>query len=103
MLEGSSIEPAIVNEVREIAGGYKRVLVSLDSKHTHDHVLAELADYAPLVSIGSYCVFFDTVVEDMPAEMCSGRPWSPGNCPITAVKRFLEEIDSFDIDGRIHE
>ena len=48
------------------AAGKKRVLVCLDSNHTHDHVLAELEAYAPLTTVGSYCVVFDTIVEDLP-------------------------------------
>jgi cephalosporin hydroxylase len=65
MIEGSSIDPAIISQVQDIARRYERVLVCLDSNHTHEHVLAELEAYAPLVSPGSYCVVFDTIVEDM--------------------------------------
>lgn len=69
MIQGSSIAPEIIEQVRAVAENYSRVLVCLDSNHTHDHVLAELQAYAPLTSEGSYCVVFDTVVEDMPKEM----------------------------------
>ena len=75
MIEGSSIEPNIIAQVHEIASGYDRVLVCLDSNHTHDHVLAELEAYAPLVSHSSYCVVFDTIIEDLPPEMFPDRPW----------------------------
>src|SRR5207249_1381655 len=66
MIEGSSIDPATVAEVHGLARG-RRAVVVLDSNHTHDHVLAELEAYAPLVCRGGYCVVMDTVIEDMPA------------------------------------
>ena len=102
MIQGSSIDPEIVSQVHEIAKGYKRILVSLDSNHTHDHVLSELHAYAPLVSIGSYCAVFDTVVEDMPAELALNRPWGPGNNPKTAVWEYLKSHPEFQINTDIH-
>jgi cephalosporin hydroxylase len=101
MIQGSSIDPDIVKQVQEIAKSYNRVLVCLDSNHTHDHVLAELEVYAPLTSIGSYCVVFDTVVEDLPAEMFLDRPWGPGNNPKTAVWEYLKHHPEFEIDRTI--
>lgn len=98
MIQGSSIAHDVVAQVREVARGFKRVLVCLDSNHTHDHVLAELKAYAPLVTSGSYCVVFDTVVEDMPADMFPDRPWGPGNNPKTAVWEFLKSHPEFEID-----
>lgn len=97
MIEGSSIDPVIVEEVTRFAEG-KRVLVVLDSNHTHAHVLAELQAYAPLVSVGSYCVVFDTVVDDMPADAFPDRPWGPGNNPKTAVREFLKLHSDFESD-----
>ena len=102
MIEGSSIDPDIIAQVQEVARGYECVLVSLDSNHTHDHVLAELEAYAPLVSVGSYCVVFDTVVDDIPAEMFSDRPWGPGDNPKTAVWEYLKGHPELEIDERIH-
>lgn len=101
MIEGSSIAPEIVAQVVEKAKGKKRVLVCLDSNHTHDHVLAELKAYAPLTTIGSYCVVFDTVVEDMPKELSGDRPWGPGNNPKTAVFEYLKTHDEFVINKGI--
>ena len=92
MIQGSSIAPEIVTQVYEYAKGYMRILVILDSNHTHDHVLAELEAYAPLTSKGSYCVVFDTIVEDMPADMFPNRPWGPGNNPKTAVLEYLKRL-----------
>lgn len=98
MIQGSSIAPAIIEQVQSIAAGYKKILVILDSNHTHDHVLAELEAYAPLTSIGSYCVVFDTVIEDMPKEMFPDRPWGPGDNPKTAVWEYLKTHPEFEID-----
>lgn len=101
MIEGSSIDPMVIDQVRTFAKSYKRILVFLDSNHTHDHVLAELEAYAPLVSVDSYCVVFDTVVEDMPSDMFPDRPWSPGNNPKTAVREFLRAHSEFTVDKNI--
>ena len=101
MIQGSSIAPDTVNAVRAIAAKYSNVLVCLDSNHTFDHVLAELEAYAPLTTRDSYCVVFDTVVEDLPKEMFAGRPWGPGNSPKTAVHRYLEQHPEFEIDRSI--
>lgn len=97
MIEGSSIDLATVEQVRAIAAG-KKVIVVLDSNHTHDHVLEELRFYSPMVSADSYCVVMDTIVEDMPADAFPDRPWGHGDNPKTAVWAFLKENDSFEID-----
>lgn len=101
MLEGSSISEQTIAQVKKIAHGYSRVLVCLDSNHTHEHVLSELNAYANLTSVGSYCVVFDTVVEDMPKEMFPDRPWGPGDNPKTAVWEFLKSHSEFVIDKDI--
>jgi len=103
MLQGSSIDAVVIEQVREFSAGYANVLVCLDSNHTHDHVLAELEAYAPLTSIGSYCVVFDTVVEDLPKSMFPDRPWGPGHNPKTAVWKYLEEHPNFEIDRSIQD
>lgn len=101
MLEGSSIDPDIIAKVQDIARGSERVLVCLDSNHAHEHVLGELEAYAPLVSQGSYCVVFDTLIEDMPADMFPDRPWGPGDSPKTAVWEYLKTHPEFEIDKQI--
>lgn len=103
MIQGSSIAPEIIEQVRTFAANYSRVLVCLDSNHTHDHVLAELQGYAPLTSVGSYCVVFDTVIEDMPTDMFPDRPWGVGNNPKTAVWEYLKTHSEFEIDKNIHQ
>lgn len=101
MIQGSSIDPAIIAQVGGVAAHYSRILVCLDSNHTHDHVLAELQAYAQLTSVGSYCCVFDTIVEDLPAEMFPDRPWGPGNNPKTAVHEYLKTHPEFEIDKSI--
>jgi cephalosporin hydroxylase len=101
MIQGSSIDAALVAGIREKVAG-KKVLVVLDSNHTHEHVLEELRLYAPLVSEGSYCVVMDTVVEDMPEDAFPDRPWGKGNNPKTAVWAYLKENHDFEIDASIH-
>jgi len=92
MIEGSSIAPDIIAQVHDYAKFHERILVCLDSMHTHDHVLAELRAYAPLVSPDSYCVVFDTIIEDMPDDMFPDRPWGKGNNPKTAVWEYLGRL-----------
>jgi cephalosporin hydroxylase len=102
LLEGSSTDDAIVARVRERARR-KRVMLVLDSNHTHAHVLAELRAYAPLVRRGSYAVVLDTIIERMTPEEIGDRPWAPGNSPMSAVREFLAESDRFEIDGRLED
>jgi cephalosporin hydroxylase len=103
MLQGSSTAPEIVNQVRMTAGQYERIMVCLDSNHTYDHVFAELQAYAPMVSIGSYCIVFDTVIDELPATLLGDRPWGKGNSPMTAVASYLPMLKERRIeadDGR---
>jgi cephalosporin hydroxylase len=101
MIQGSSIAESTIQEVHRRARGFSRVLVCLDSNHTHAHVLAELKAYADLTSVGSYCVVFDTMVEDLPAAMFEDKIWSPGDNPKTAVHAFLKTTSNFEIDRQI--
>lgn len=89
MIEGSSSDRKVIEQVYSIATNYHNIMVFLDSLHTHDHVLAELEAYAPLVSLDSYCVVFDTLIEDMPPGSFPDRPWDKGNNPKTAVHEYL--------------
>jgi cephalosporin hydroxylase len=92
-IQGSSVAPDIARQVAALADGHERVMVFLDSNHTHQHVLDELELYAPLVSKGCYCVVWDTGVEDLPDEMCADRPWGKGNNPKTAVWEYLQRLE----------
>lgn len=103
MVEGSSIEPATVAQVRRLAVGHENVMVFLDSNHTHDHVLQELRDYGTMTSVGSFCIVFDTFVEDMPPKYFADRPWDKGNSPKTAVHEFVSSDDRFVIDRSLDQ
>ncbi len=97
-IAGSSVAPETMEKIASLAEGSERIMVFLDSNHTHDHVLEELELYAPYVSKGSYCVTWDTGVEDLPDEMCADRPWGKGNNPKTAVWEYMRRLDA---QGRV--
>ncbi len=102
MIQGSSVDPQVIEKIKKIASTYSKVLVCLDSNHTHQHVLEELKAYAPLVSKESYCIVFDTVIESMPADSFPDRPWGVGDNPKTAVHAYLAELAEcpvYAIDG----
>lgn len=101
MFQGSSIDSVMIEKVHNFAKNGKKIMVCLDSNHTHEHVLAELKAYAELVSIGSYCVVFDTIIESMPRGSFPDRPWEKDNNPMTALKEYLKNNNSFVIDEDI--
>ena len=104
MIQGSSIDPDIVARVKQHSEGKETILVVLDSNHTHEHVLAELQIYAPFVSLNSYVVVYDTIVEKLPNNYLPGhvRPWGIGDNPLTAVNSFIETNQQFEIDKSIN-
>lgn len=101
LIQGSSVDPTIVSQIKKLIGPNYQVMVILDSNHTHDHVLKELQLYSPLVTTGCYCVVMDTIVDDMPEDYFPDRPWGKGNNPKTAVHEFLKTSDRFEIDTSI--
>ncbi len=101
LIQGSSIDNVIVNQVKSLIKPSDKVMVILDSNHTHEHVLAELSLYHELVSKGCYLVVLDTVIEDIDYEYAN-RSWSKGNNPKTAVHEFIKKTDKFIIDTDIH-
>jgi len=101
MIEGSSIDEKVIKEVEKIVKRHKKVMVCLDSLHTHKHVLKELELYSPFVSKGSYLVVFDTIIEYFPKGFFKDRPWDKGNNSFTAVKEFLKHHKDFIIDKKI--
>lgn len=101
MIEGSSVSGNVVNHVKMIIRGAKNVFVSLDSDHTHRHVLEELKLYTPFIPVGGYCVVFDTGIDKLSKNMIKNRPWGPGNNPKTAVKEFLKNNKNYVIDKEI--
>lgn len=103
MIQGSSIEDSVISQVQDVAAAFSSVMVILDSNHTHAHVLAELNAYAQLVTVGSYCIVFDTVIEDTPEELLVDRPWSKDDNPKTAVREFLKGNPNFEIDNTVED
>lgn len=101
LINGSSIDRAVVEKVQCLASVSRSTLVALDSNHTHSHVLAELDAYAELVTVGSYCIVFDTIIEDLPIGSFPDRPWDVGNNPKTAVHEWLRSHSEFEIDRAI--
>jgi cephalosporin hydroxylase len=101
LVEGSSIDTDVVTHVKKLAEGYEKVMVCLDSMHTHDHVMAELDSYASMVSVGCYCIVFDTFVEDVAPGFFPDRPWDVGNNPKTALHKWLQDHSEFSIDRGI--
>jgi len=103
LIEGGSTSADTLAQVKALLGGSRKVMVMLDSYHTHEHVLNELRSYAPFIEKGQYLICGDTVVERIPAQLHRTRPWGPGNNPATAVKEFLSETDRFAVDEKIDQ
>jgi cephalosporin hydroxylase len=103
MIQGSSVDSKTIDQVKSLVKPNSKVMLCLDSMHSHEHVLSELEAYAPLVSEGCYCVVFDTFVEDMPSDLFPDRPWSPGDNPKTAVHEFLQNHPEFVIDESVQD
>lgn len=101
MFQGSSTDEEMIARVHAFAKKGKKIMVILDSNHTHEHVLAELRAYAHLTSVGSYCTIFDTIIEDLPKGSFPDRPWDKGDNAKTAVWEYLKECDDFVIDKDI--
>ncbi|MGH7271607.1 MAG: cephalosporin hydroxylase family protein [Polyangiaceae bacterium] len=94
MIEGSSTSPPVVEQVRALIRDGERVLVILDSNHTKDHVAAELLAYAPMVSVDSYIVATDGIMEDL-SDVPRGKPaWKEDN-PAAAAREFATSHPTF--------
>lgn len=100
-INGSSTDNKIFNKIKKISKSYKKTLVILDSNHTHEHVLKELNLYSQLVTKNSYCIVFDTIINDMPNNYYPDRNWNKSNNPMTAIKEFLKINKNFHIDTSI--
>lgn len=88
LLQGSSTDLDIFGEVKKFASPFKRIMVALDSNHTHEHVLDELRLYADLVSPGCMLLVLDTVIDELDVD--PDRPWGPGASPKTAVIEYMK-------------
>jgi cephalosporin hydroxylase len=98
LVTGSSLEKTTLDSITSIIGDCRDNLVILDSYHTHDHVLAELRLFAPLVGKGHYLICGDTIVDSIPVQEHRPRPWGPGNNPKTALDAFMSETNRFVVD-----
>ena len=101
-IDGSSIDTKIFKKIKKISEKFKKVLVILDSNHTHEHVFEELNLYSQIVSKNSYCIVFDTIIHDMPNDFYPDRDWDKKNNPMTAVNKFLNKNKKFEIDPEIN-
>ena len=101
MIEGSSIDEKVIKEVQRVIKRHEKIMVCLDSLHTHEHVLNELNLYSKFVSTGSYIVVFDTIIEYMPKGYFKDKPWDKGNNPKTAVDEFFKKNKNFIVDKDI--
>jgi cephalosporin hydroxylase len=97
LIEGSSIDPDVVEQVRAHVGEGETVLVTLDSNHTKDHVLAELRAYGPLVTSGSYIVAMDGIMGDLVGAPRAGADWGWNN-PTEAAHAFVAENTDFVLE-----
>lgn len=98
MIEGSSTDATVLQQVRTIADGKNSVMVILDSNRTHAHVFAELQAFAPLVSTGSYLTVLCTCIESLADDVFPDKPWGKGNNPGSAVDEFLAQNGNFAAD-----
>jgi cephalosporin hydroxylase len=97
MIEGSSIDEATVAQVRECISPGEKVMVILDSNHSHDHVLNELRMYAPMVDVGGYLIATDGIMQDVVGAPRSAEDWATNN-PQEAARTFVAEDDRFVIE-----
>ncbi|MDC3357249.1 cephalosporin hydroxylase family protein [Pseudomonadales bacterium] len=110
MIEGSSVDQSTVDEVKKHIGDAKTIMVCLDSKHTHQHVLEELKAYSQFVTADSYLVVFDTTVETFDKEIVDEMekdyrfsPWGKGSNPHSAITEFMSENNEFEIQEQWHK
>jgi cephalosporin hydroxylase len=102
IIKGDSTDIKTIKIIKKIISNSKKVLVVLDSDHTHDHVTKELLIYSKFVSKGNYLICGDTIVEFIPKQTHRPRAWGPGNNPYTALKKFLKlKKNRFKIDRQL--
>lgn len=97
LIEGSSVAPEVVGEVRGLIAPGETVLVLLDSNHTKAHVLAELEAYAPLVTPGSYIVATDGIMKEVVGAPRTAPDWSWNN-PLDAAAEFAARHPEFVLE-----
>ena len=95
LVEGSSIDPHVVNVVSSYIGPAENVLIILDSNHSKSHVLAELEAYCQFVKPGGYIVACDGIMKDIVGAPRTSSDWDWNN-PVTAIKSFLQNHPEFE-------
>jgi len=97
LVEGSSTDPAVIQQVRQLVRGSEQVMAILDSDHSKSHVLAELEAYGSLVTSGSYLVATDGIMQDL-CDVPRGKPrWAWDN-PSSAAREFAATHPEFVIE-----
>lgn len=102
-IERSSTDDETIEEVKAHLVDGDKVMVILDSDHTHEHVLKELQLYSQFVTPGCYLIVQDTIIEYMPPDYCDGKSYGKGNNPYTAVQEFMKGNDRFTVDFEIED
>jgi cephalosporin hydroxylase len=97
MIEGSSVDSDTVNQVKNKVKKGETVLVILDSNHTKDHVLKELQAYSDIVSVGSYIVATDGIMELVCGLDRTAPHWIHDN-PKAAAIEFVKSNKNYTIE-----
>ncbi|MFN2529439.1 MAG: cephalosporin hydroxylase family protein [Candidatus Baltobacteraceae bacterium] len=103
VIEGSSIAPEVLASVRKRAAAHERIMVVLDSYHTHEHVLEELKLYSPLVRKGGPLIVFGTSVATLGASADIHRPWNQERNPKSALDEFLKQNGRFTVNRELND
>jgi cephalosporin hydroxylase len=98
LIESDALSPSLHDLLKEKVTQGQRVMVILDSHHTHEHVKRELELFADYVTPGQYLIVADTVVEYIPEQSHRPREWGVGNNPATALKEFMNSDTRFKLD-----
>lgn len=96
MIEGSSVAPEVVDQVKALIKPEDVVMLILDSNHSAAHVAAELEAYGDLVTPGSYILSQDGVMQLVAGSPRAPAEWATDN-PITAVNGFLARHPEFEL------
>jgi cephalosporin hydroxylase len=97
LIEGSSVAPDVVQQVKVLVRDGEKVMVVLDSNHSREHVLGELRSYAPLVQVGGYMVATDGIMQDLVGAPRAHEDWNTNN-PQQAAREFVASDDRFVIE-----
>jgi len=100
LFEGSSTDKKIFNKIKKILKN-KKVMVILDSDHTHQHVLNELNLYSKLIKKNQYLICGDTIIAYQPKAKTRPRDWTRKKNPLSALNEFLKKNNSFKNDKEI--